>query len=193
MFLTHPQLSYTAVKDTCFKACRRRTPDTMAARNGVVPVMAMAAVVSFYNSATAVLGSPVGGAVCPGDTMKVDGPFTLAGVSPRTWVACEDIAHPDGALVLVPETGEAEWFAKGYAAYVPYPEAHYYDDLNVTFTSTGPDERHPTKPHFTCVGEAVQPWHAYSPCGSPGVMLAHAPDNTTWFSVLLAPALSDAS
>jgi hypothetical protein len=51
-------------------------------------------------------------------------------------VACEDLQHPDGALALIPSASgrQAEWFSKGYAPYVPYPDSHYF--LNVSYNTT---------------------------------------------------------
>ena len=67
---------------------------------------------------------------CPDGSTQVDGPFQLDTRS-ASWYACEDLTRADGALILVSDQGDAEWFAKGYAPYVPRPEAYYYDDLNV--------------------------------------------------------------
>ena len=93
--------------------------------------------------------------MCPGGTIQVDGPFRLTQDQSVVWIACEDLTLPDGALVLVPSTGEPEWFAKGYAPYAAHPESYYYDDLNVSFTTTGPDQRHPLPPRFTYGKAAV--------------------------------------
>ena len=34
-----------------------------------------------------------------------------------TWVACEDLQQPGGALVLLSSAGDAEWFPKTYEPY----------------------------------------------------------------------------
>ena len=50
---------------------------------------------------------------CPSAMTAVD-TFDVNGTS---WVACEDLQIPGGALVLVSSGGDAEWFTKGYAPY----------------------------------------------------------------------------
>ena len=87
---------------------------------------------------------PRTGLQCPSGTNQVAGPFSLSvnetnhlhTAASLAWIACEDLAAPDGALVMVSSRGDVEWFSKGYAAYVPHPEAWYYDDLNVSYVST---------------------------------------------------------
>ena len=39
---------------------------------------------------------------------------------------CEDLQAPGGALLLVSDAGDAEWFAKGYEPYAPAPDEAYY-------------------------------------------------------------------
>ena len=37
--------------------------------------------------------------------------FEINGTS---WIACEDLSTPAGALALVADHGKMEWFSKGY-------------------------------------------------------------------------------
>ena len=70
---------------------------------------------------------------CPDGTEQVDA-FSINGTA---WLACEDLQRLDGALALVPGTGdgEVEWFSKGYEPYVRGPDSEYY--LNVSWQPSG--------------------------------------------------------
>ena len=46
---------------------------------------------------------------CPNYMTQVD-TFTLNNTA---WAACEDLQRPDGAIALVPASGEPQWFTKG--------------------------------------------------------------------------------
>ena len=117
-------------------------------------VLIYIAMVAAFNSETS--SSVFDGSIdlaCPGALVKVDGPFIIRSSS-ALWVACEDLSMASGPLVLISNRGDAEWFAKGYAPYVPHPDPYYYNDLNVTFTTTGPDEKHKLPPK-TLYGKAA--------------------------------------
>lgn len=55
---------------------------------------------------------------CPGGSTLVD---TFQGPDSATWLACEDLQEPGGALALVPESGDVEWFEKTYEMYGSAP------------------------------------------------------------------------
>ena len=101
---------------------RRRSPTHCKIKMVLAPAVAardvlllLAAVAAFYSASGAVAVAPS----CPAGTTFVDS-FALNG---SLWAACEDLSTGDGALVLVSDTGEVEWFAKGYAPYVPKPDS----------------------------------------------------------------------
>ena len=48
---------------------------------------------------------------CPVEEMTLVDTFAINGTA---WAACEDLQRPDGAIVLVPSSGELQWFSKGY-------------------------------------------------------------------------------
>ena len=80
--------------------------------------------------------APAGAIECPGGLTHID-TFEINGTS---WSACEDLQVPDGALVLVPERGQPEWFPKSYSH---YGSAHdddpsYYLGLGRHNASSGP-------------------------------------------------------
>jgi hypothetical protein len=52
---------------------------------------------------------------CPGGIAQVD--MFTAGGSGTSWLACEDLQHPGGTIVLVSSAGDTEWFQKSYEPY----------------------------------------------------------------------------
>ena len=71
--------------------------------------IAAAAVIS-----AAAVASSTAGLRCPGGTVHLDGPFDF---NQTSWVACEDLTVPGGAMALVSARGDTEWFEKGFAPY----------------------------------------------------------------------------
>lgn len=72
-------------------------------------------------------------------------------------MACEDLQQPDGALVLVPSAssgGQAEWFAKSYNPYVPYPDSHYFLNVSYNVTPAG-KHQHPHMLYGKAVSETI--------------------------------------
>jgi hypothetical protein len=59
---------------------------------------------------------------CPGLLTVVDN-FTVHGTA---WVACEDLAVPGGALVLLSAAGAQEWFDKSHEPYIQGDDEEYY-------------------------------------------------------------------
>ena len=64
------------------------------------------------------------GPACPAADLAIVQSFKVNGT---TWIACEDLSTPGGALVLVSSVGDVEWFEKGYAPYgTNWTDDHYY-------------------------------------------------------------------
>ena len=71
------------------------------------------------------------GARCPLGTETINS-FIF---NKNTWEACENLQRPGGDIVLVAESGEMEWFQKGYEVYGSANDDDFYFGLgkkNVT-------------------------------------------------------------
>ena len=80
----------------------------------VVGAVMCAAIAAAAVISAAAVASSTAGLRCPGGTVHLDGPFDF---NQTSWVACEDLTVPGGAMALVSARGDTEWFEKGFAPY----------------------------------------------------------------------------